>query len=420
MNILHIEQSKLIREATINVVEKIGHKFFQAVSSKDVFEIIETQDIQLIITCLELADISVVLLIEALNNSKYKDIPIIVLTSKDSLEIRKKLFNLGVVDYLVKDGFSEERLKRYIENFVLEDDIYKKMKKMKIAVLDDNILVRSLIKNIFKINGIINVDLYDSAESLFDSKKEYDIYILDLILPGMSGEDVILKIRSKQKNSVIILISSISNYKTITNILNSGADDYIMKPFDSNIFMARIKAQVRNYILFQELEESHQNFEKLAITDGLTQLYNHKFIMERLENEIKRAYRYKNDLSILLFDIDDFKKINDIYGHQVGDEVLKKLAYVIKNAVRQSDIVGRYGGEEFMVILPETNEIQGRVVAEKIRAKIESTKIIDQLNVTISGGGVEYHHNDHENIIKIADERLYKAKKTGKNKIVFE
>ncbi len=421
MNILHIEQSFLIREMMHDTVENTGHKYFSSVSCEDAFSILKSSQIDFIITGLELADTSGEHFMIELSKSDFVDVPVMVLTSTDNLEIRKKLFQLGVVDYLVKDSLTDEKLRDYIVAIEERDDIINKLKNRSIAVLDDSPMVNMIIKNIFELSGIKKVDVYTDAESLLDSKKNYAIYVLDLILPGISGEEVLIHLRKKARNSVIILMSSISNYKTISNILSSGADDFIMKPFDAGVFMARIKAHSRNFILREELEKANKALEKVAITDGLTQIYNHRFIVDKVEEEIERARRYGSPLSIFLFDIDNFKGVNDRYGHQVGDEVLKDIAACMKHVVRQSDSVGRYGGEEFMIILPETDLERAKTVGEKIRKSIDALVYsVENLHVTISGGGVQFKSHSGIELIKSADEGLYQAKQSGKNKIIYE
>lgn len=421
MNILHIEQSMLIREMMHDVVVSIGHEYFSSKSAKDAFRLLEEHEIHFIITGLELQDSSGDEWMESLIQSEYKDVPVIVLTSTDNMEIRKKLFDLGVVDYIVKDSITDEKLRDYIEAFEVRDEVINKMRHRSVALLDDSMLVNTMVKNIFDLHGIQNVDSYYTAEDLLASDKEYAIYILDLVLPGISGEEVLLTLRKKAKNSIIILISSITIYKTISNILSSGADDFIMKPFDASVFMARIKAHSRNFILREELERANRELEKAAITDGLTQVFNHRYIVDRVEEEMERAKRYGHNMSVLLLDIDNFKNVNDTYGHQVGDEVLRSLAGCLKHIVRQSDSVGRYGGEEFMIILPETDLEQAKICGEKIRKAVEDMRFSEKdLHITISGGMVSLKEQTAIKLIKEADEGLYEAKRNGKNRMTYK
>jgi two-component system, cell cycle response regulator len=162
----------------------------------------------------------------------------------------------------------------------------------------------------------------------------------------------------------------------------------------------------------------------LSIHDGLTGIYNHAFIVEALKDEVERSKRYGSLLSVALFDIDDFKKVNDTYGHLAGDAVLQKLADLFKGSLRAIDIVGRYGGEEFLAILPETDGINGYIVAERFREKIEKETFAygeETIKTTISGGVAHYTHGmDVNKLIKMADDNLYAAKREGKNRIFYE
>ncbi|MCP4115914.1 MAG: GGDEF domain-containing protein [Desulfobacteraceae bacterium] len=179
----------------------------------------------------------------------------------------------------------------------------------------------------------------------------------------------------------------------------------------------------------RRLSDAYHIIEKLSITDELTQIYNRRYFYSRLEEEIQRAARYLHPLSLLLLDIDHFKKVNDVHGHQVGDDVLIGIASIIKSNTRAVDIVGRYGGEEFVVILPETDEKGASVIAEKLRKLIERHEfdISDEkkINVTSSFGVsslnmlAEDIPDKSRHIIKLADDALYTAKESGRNTVVL-
>jgi len=161
--------------------------------------------------------------------------------------------------------------------------------------------------------------------------------------------------------------------------------------------------------------------EKLIIIDPLTEIFNHRFIIEKLPLKIAEAKRYKNPLSIIMFDLDFFKKINDIYGHQVGDHVLTKISKVVKQVIREVDIPVRYGGEEFLILLPNTNFRGALKTAEKIRSTIEElTWVHSGLKVTVSIGVSSLGDEDSEELISKTDKLLYKAKKNGRNRIEYK
>jgi len=419
MKILHIEHSKMIRQASKDVIESLGHDYIEATTLKETYEVLENDKIDLVITGLELDDVDGEDLVESLSKSLYSRTPIVVLTSYDNLDLREKLFQLGVVDYQIKKNFTSNRLKTYIESIQLNEDLLKMMRSLKIAVIDDSVLTVKIIQNIFELNGILHADYFYDASSLLESELNYDIYVIDLILPETTGEALIGKLKLKSKDCIIIMISSTSNYKTISHALNSGADDFIVKPFDANTFLVRIKNHIKQYMLLRALESSNEKLLKLSITDGLTEVYNHKYIVTRLEEECSRSSRYEEALSIILFDLDNFKKVNDTYGHQQGDIVLKQAAETIKRVVRESDVLGRYGGEEFLVILPCTDNERAHKVADKIRHEISMlTFDIENFGITISGGVSTFSEGFYSQLIMEADMNLLEAKKTGKNKII--
>lgn len=170
----------------------------------------------------------------------------------------------------------------------------------------------------------------------------------------------------------------------------------------------------------KKLKEALQAVSEASQQDGLTGIYNRHFLEETVAKEFSRVRRYGGTLSFIMFDIDNFKSINDTYGHLAGDEVLRATSDRLRNVLRQSDTLGRYGGEEFGAILPETDLIGAQVLAERIREKVERATISHEnitLNVTISAGISEYHErmNRHEELIKEADDALYQAKNAGRN-----
>ncbi len=176
--------------------------------------------------------------------------------------------------------------------------------------------------------------------------------------------------------------------------------------------------------LFESIQVANERLERLAITDGLTGLYNHRHFRENLQQEFERASRYKLPLSCLIFDVDNFKTLNDTYGHLVGDKVLKEIATRTLKCVRKSDLVARYGGEEFVVIMPQTGPDGAAVEAERIRAIIDDTpfpEVPDEHPVSVSGGvSVLDHENmlNAEDLLRAADQALYEAKRSGKNRVV--
>jgi diguanylate cyclase (GGDEF)-like protein len=179
----------------------------------------------------------------------------------------------------------------------------------------------------------------------------------------------------------------------------------------------------RSAALALENAELHKRAEELTIIDELTETYNYRYFVQKLQEEKKRAYRYNLQLSLIMVDIDWFKKINDSYGHEVGNVVLKELSDVIKGCIRDVDIFCRYGGEEFVVILPQTPQVEASRIGERIRERVEQM-VVDagnerRLKITVSVGVTSYPENgkSHEDLVSIADQALYRAKGAGKNSV---
>jgi diguanylate cyclase (GGDEF)-like protein/PAS domain S-box-containing protein len=191
--------------------------------------------------------------------------------------------------------------------------------------------------------------------------------------------------------------------------------------YDQNgkpVFLAGIVFDITNRKqLQQELEDKNQILEKMTTLDGLTKINNHRSLIEQLKVSVSEASVSKQPFSIILFDIDDFKKINDRYGHLVGDDVLVGIADILSQSVRGNDVVGRYGGEEFMAILPKALEDKAIQIANRIRQAIEEHDFGQNIHVTISGGVATFNDEELYSLVDRADKRLYQAKQNGKNQI---
>jgi diguanylate cyclase (GGDEF)-like protein len=300
---------------------------------------------------------------------------------------------------------------------------------MKIAVLDDSPTEISIIKNIFEYHQIKNVKYYSDPQEFLKDKTDYSIYLLDMILPDISGEQIILDVKGRNKDCMIIAISGIDHYKAISNVLLAGADDYITKPFNVSIFLAKLKAAARVCALLDDLNESksemaiiNRELKRLVVIDGLTGLYNHRYMYDKLEKEIQSARENGRDLSVLMLDIDYFKEINDTYGHQAGDKVLTSIAKTLQASVDSTDIAGRYGGEEFMIIFRDKPAAKAMLSANTIRKCIADLKFpfIDK-PVTASGGVSDLSKKKTAmEVVHHADQLLYKAKELGRNRIVAD
>ncbi|MFH2060839.1 MAG: response regulator [Pseudomonadota bacterium] len=283
-----------------------------------------------------------------------------------------------------------------------------------ILIVDDNPKHIQLIGKTLSEKGYA-IEFATSGEEALEwvSHTRFDLILLDVVMPGMTGFDVCrqLKTLSRAKDIPVIFLTVKTEISDIVKGFQIGVVDYVTKPFNPIELMARVETHL-------ELKSSRDMLKKMALTDGLTQLYNHGYIHERLSQEISRAVRAQKPLSVVMFDLDYFKNINDTYGHKTGDKILVSTASLIKETLRKEDIAGRYGGEEFLVILPDTDQQGALWVAEKIRSEIETRRWDENaLTLTISGGVCALKDEDASSLIKKADQLLYQAKNEGRNKI---
>lgn len=246
-----------------------------------------------------------------------------------------------------------------------------------------------------------------------------DLILLDIMMPGINGFEVCARLKKdpKTKDIPIIFLTAKMEPEDIVKGFETGAVDYIAKPFNSIELLARVKTHLELKISRDLLKIKNEQLEKLAITDSMTGLYNHRYIIDVLSERIKEAKRYKQSLSVAMLDIDNFKKVNDNHGHPFGDFVLIRISTIIEETIRKTDIVGRYGGEEYLIIFTNTGKRNAFNTLERIRKSIEKEKWDrGDLVVTVSGGLSELKDENYSKLIKKADKLLYKAKENGRNR----
>ena len=263
---------------------------------------------------------------------------------------------------------------------------------------------------------------------------QIDLILLDLMMPEMDGIEVCTIIKSNPmcQDIPVIFITADESPQSLLNAFKTGAIDYLKKPLDKAELLLRVENQLKLNKVYaglrrsnDELLEAYALLQQLATVDPLTGLENRRSLMDFSEVQLKLAQRYKSFFSILLIDLDYFKKINDTYGHLIGDEILKNIAKILKESLRNVDHIGRFGGEEFIVILPNTTLKNAVLVAEKVRDAIANfVHNIEEQNIqtTVSIGIASYNplDDDVNQIIERADHALYTAKSSGRNCSITE
>lgn len=297
----------------------------------------------------------------------------------------------------------------------------------KVLVVDDNELIRRLASTLLAKKNYEVATATNGRHAIEQSHIfNPDVILLDVMMPEMDGFECCRRLKSNESTMDIPVIMVSSNTESIDKIkgLEIGAADYVDKPFNYGELLARVGTQVKMKSLLNELGKKNALLEELVKKDSLTNLYNHRYFHERMTDEFTRSVRSKSPLSCLVCDIDLFKSINDMYGHQAGDEILKSLAAVFMSLIRTGDVPSRYGGEEFAFILPNTDIGDAEALGEKIRRCVEGTVFTSggkAISITISMGvsGVPANNaSTHIELIRFADEALYAAKQAGRNRLI--
>ncbi len=300
--------------------------------------------------------------------------------------------------------------------------------KNSVLIIDDDDGIRQEVKRRLKEARLFE-NFYESSDGINGFKlllnKHVDLILCDVVMPGIDGFKFLSMKRARPEfdDIPVIMLTGEEDVKLKIKALEQGASDYITKPFHVGELVARVKVHYKIKQLQEELRDSNRRLEELSNTDDLTKMYNRRYFMELFELEFQRAQRYDAKLSFVMIDIDDFKAFNDNYGHLMGDRILYEVAQILKASLRVHDIVGRYGGEEFALLMPETDLKGGLVVAERYRKRVEEYMYIEgnkEFRLTISLGVAAFPHEDIQTVddlIRLADNAMYRAKRNGKNRV---
>lgn len=299
-----------------------------------------------------------------------------------------------------------------------------------IFVVDDEANNRLLLKTYLTAEGY-NVRFARNGQEALRTVSDIkpDVIVLDVMLPKMDGYDVCRELKSSEeyKYIPIILATALRGNEERIRGIESGADDFISKPYNKVELTTRIKSLVRIGTLYralaekvEELETAKKKLNRLAVTDGLTDIFNYRAFQHRLHLEIQRSKRFSLPLSLLMIDIDHFKRYNDTFGHPAGDKLLREFAEILRTHIREVDCPARYGGEEFVLILPGTTKQSARIVAEKLRTLVEETDF-SGTHITVSIGIASFPEDTDvkDTLITLADQALYRAKEEGRNRTIL-
>lgn len=336
-------------------------------------------------------------------------VPVVILASDGSLEKRLKAVRMGCQAFFTRPlNMSSllDSLDRITAPPVAETG--------KVLIVDDSPSTAAFYAATLKAAGFVCQVVTDPLKSLdVLEDQQPELVLLDMHMPGANGEELAKVIRQQDAflSTPIVFLSAESDVDRQRAAMSLGGDEFLQKPIEPNHLVSAVKSRIIRY----------RALRALMVRDSLTGLLNHTNFKERLRTEVARAKRQNKSLAVALIDIDFFKKVNDTYGHPAGDRVIKNLARLLKQRLRGADVIGRYGGEEFAVALPDTN-LDGAIKAlDNIRVSFEA---IDQnaggnsFHATLSAGVALFPSGqDAETLIKQADEALYAAKRGGRNRV---
>lgn len=378
-------------------------------------------------------------------------IPVVMVTALSDITDRVRGLEAGADDFLTKPVndlalFSRVRslvrLKMVIDEWRMRESTSDQLGVIqatslleisnlagsRVLVVDDLPVEAQKFSQVLENDGYVPTMVANGAEALVAAgREEFDLIVISLTLNNEDGLRLCSQFRSQEKTrqTPILLVDDNNDFKRTVKGLDLGANDYILRPFDRQELLARCRSQLKRKRFQDKLRSNYETSLSMALVDSLTGMYNRRYLTAHLERLLKqRQTEARKPISAMFFDIDRFKKINDTYGHPVGDEVLIEFSKRLVRGVRAIDLVARLGGEEFVVIMPDSSIDQARIVAERLRESVASVQFdvekgAKKIDVTTSIGVAEAKDSENgDDFLKRADDALFQAKEGGRNRVV--
>src|SRR5579862_1554292 len=384
-------------------------------------------------------------------NAKTAHIPVVMVTALDQTSDRVAGLDAGADDFLTKpvdEAALFARVRSLVRLKIMTDEL--RMREAtgsgmglgdpaatlsenapsgKILLIEDRPEAANLFASALgNTHTLVHLERFE--ETLARARAgDFDLIVVSLSLRGFDGLRLCSQLRSLQeaRNAPILVLVSEADKRKLNQALEMGVNDYLTRPIDRNELVARVRTQLRKKHYADKLRQNVHLSVEMAMTDQLTGLYNRRYMARHLETLLSGLPGSGKTLAFLVMDVDHFKRVNDTYGHDVGDEILRDFARRISANIRSQDLACRFGGEEFVVIMPETDVAMAYGVAERLRASIECTpfpisRAPGQLNITVSIGiaGAEGARDTADALLRRADQALYRAKHTGRNRVVAD
>lgn len=384
-------------------------------------------------------------------NPKTAHIPVVMVTALDQTSDRVAGLDAGADDFLTKpvdDAALFARVRSLVRLKIMTDELRLReatgsgmgladpaatlsdsAPSGKILLIEDRPeAANQFVAALGTTHTVVHLERFE--EALAHARAgEFDLIIVSLSLRGFDGLRLCSQLRSlpEVRNAPILVLVSEADKRKLNQALEMGVNDYLTRPIDRNELIARVRTQLRKKHYADKLRQNVHLSVEMAMTDQLTGLYNRRYMARHLETLLGGLANSGKSLAFLVMDVDHFKRVNDNYGHDIGDEILREFARRISANIRGHDLACRFGGEEFVVIMPDTSGELAYAVAERLRAGVECapfpiSRAPGGLNITVSIGiaGAEGAHDSADALLRRADQALYRAKHTGRNRVVAD
>lgn len=434
---------------------RLTAEYFEVVtanSGPEALEICQTQDIDIVLLDVMMPDMDGFEVCKRLkSNSRTHHLPVLMITALDQPSDRVRGLEVGADDFLTKpvdDTQLMARVKSLVRLKSLTDELRARALTGQQIAIEDALRAMDAIsatggsiliidtdrRHAERIQSYLSTDhqvdvLSEPADAVFQvSGARYELALVSMAMDGFDPLRVCSQIRTADhtRNLPIILMADDGDKPRVVRALDLGVNDFISRPIERNELSARVRTQIRRHRYAMELRESVNNTMALAVTDALTGLYNRRYFERHLGVMLTKAHEQQRDLALMILDIDHFKAVNDNHGHDIGDAVLREFSARLKRNIRGVDLACRLGGEEFVVLMPDTDFSHSEMVAERVRQAIAERPFdvgaARPLSVTVSIGvsRMEAPTDMPETLLKRADVALYRAKREGRNRVIFD
>ncbi len=420
MKVLIAEPEKVFQALLVEMFRGLGADTVLVSSAAEGIEKMKSEQFELICTSNRLEDATGISFAESIRLDVGDNrIPVLLLIDEEDRDLLNEALQSGITDtFLKNDPESLLERVRFVVDLHSRQTIYGK-----VLYVEDSRIEAEMIKTQLREVGV-NVTHFDTAEEALESliAHDYDLVLTDIMLAGtMSGVDLfseILKLPQQKRHIPVLVMSGLEDIARRIELLRRGVSDYVTKPVVFDELKVRLNNLITNKKLFDRVTEQQEMLHKMAMTDQLTGLYNRHSLVDIAPRYLSKAKRHEHNVALVVIDVDHFKQVNDTHGHSMGDQVLRAVADLLKNGCRKEDFVARFGGEEFVMLLPYCDIEHAKAKCELLRKLLEGTKP-KGLYITASFGiAAANGEADFDKLFHMADSAVYAAKANGRNCVV--